>query len=395
MGLSAVNVNVGSSGLGRRPLNKDKISGLLFFNSTLPSGFTTNARVKKAYSLADAEALGIAKGSVNHDVNWYHISEYFRMNPEGELWIGYYAVPGGAYDFSEIPAMMLASNGEIRQLGIHADALTYADTQVTTIQAVIDAMAAEYRQVSVLYAANMNSIVAVTGWNSVVDLRTKTARKVTVVACESGSGYGYTLQQAKSTSISMLGCALGATSKASVEQSIGNPSFFNISDGTECETLCMANGDLVSDLTPAVLGGLKDKGFLVARKYLPDLSGSYFERCPTSISATNDFAFMENNRVVDKAIRGVRAALIPQLNSSVGLKQDGTLTDDAVGYYQDLAQKVLDDMRVAGNISAGKALVNPDQNILSTSTLTVSVQIVPVGIAETIVVNIGLTTSLS
>jgi hypothetical protein len=97
-GLSKVTVNVGKDGLGRRAPNKDKISGLLFFSAALPSGFSSTNRVQKVLTLSDAETLGIAEGSANFDVHWYHISEYFRMNPEGELWLGYFAVPGGTYD---------------------------------------------------------------------------------------------------------------------------------------------------------------------------------------------------------------------------------------------------------------------------------------------------------
>jgi hypothetical protein len=51
-------------------------------------------------------------------------------------------------------------------------------------------------------------------------------------------------------------------------------------------------------------------------------------------------------------------------------------------------------MEADGEISAGQALIDPTQNVLSTSTLTISIKIVPVGIAEEIIVNIGLTTSI-
>lgn len=393
-GLSSVNVVVGASGLGRRPINNDKISGILFFNDTLPSGFSSGARVKKVYSLAEAEGLGIAEASVNHDINWYHISEYFRVNPLGELWIGFFAVPVSTYDFTEITSMMTASTGEIRQLAVYANALTFASAQVTTIQAIVDAQPAAFKQFSVLYSGNMAAITAITGWAAVTDLRTLTARKVTVVIAESGSGAGATLAAAKAYSITAIGAALGAISKASVEQSIGNPANFNISDGIEMELPALANGDLITALTPTALGGLKDKGYLIARKYLPDIAGSYFERCPTAIAATNDYAWIETNRMVDKAIRLIRAALVPQLNGTVLLKSDGTLRDDTVGYYTDLAQTPLTQMEADSEISAGLAQIDPTQNILSTSNLIISVQIVPVGIAETITVNIGLTTNL-
>lgn len=392
-GLSKVTINVGASGLGRRPINKNKISGLLFYNSTPPSGFASTA-VQKVFSLAEAETLGIAQSSSGHGVEWYHISEYFRANPEGELWIGYFAVPGGSYTFAEISTMIIAAGGEIRQLGVYANALTFASTQCTTIQAIWAGLDDAYKQFSILYTANMSAITAVTGWSAVTDLRTLTAKKVSVIISQDGGGAGKALYVSKGYSITTLGAHLGLISKASVEQSVGNPQNFNASDGTELEVLALANGDLITALTSTSLGGLKDKGYTIMRKYAPDISGSYSERVPTAISATDDYAWVEVVRAVDKAIRLIRSVMIPQLQATVAVKADGTLRDDVVGYFQDLAQTPLDQMTADGEISAGLATVDPTQDILSTSTLTVAVAIVPIGIAEQIIVNIGLTTNL-
>lgn len=392
-GLSKVTINVGASGLGRRPINKDKISGLLFFNSTPPSGFASVA-VQKVFSLAEAETLGIAQSSSSHGVEWYHISEYFRINPDGELWIGYFAVPGGSYTFAEIATMAIAANGEIRQMGVYANGLTFASTQLTTIQAIWAAMDDAYKQFSILYAANMSAITAVTGWAGVTDLRTLTAKKVSAVIAQDGGGAGKALYVSKGYSITALGALLGAESKASVEQSVGNPQNFNISDGTELEILALSNGDLITALTSSSLGSLKDKGYTIARKYAPDIAGSYFERVPTAVASTDDYAWLEVVRTVDKVIRLIRAVMIPQLQATVSIKADGTLRDDIVGYFQDLAQTPLDQMAADGEISVGQATVDPTQNILSTSTLTIAVAIIPIGIAEQIVVNIGLTTNL-
>ncbi len=391
-GLSKVTINVGTSGLGRRPPNEDKISGILFFSS-LPSGFASDDRVKKVFSLEEAEDLGITVALF--PVHHYHISEFFRGNPIGELWIGIYAIPGGSYTFAEIESMVKAAAGEIRQLAVYAGALTYATSQVTTIQSVINAIDGDgFKQFSVLYAANMEAITAVSGWSSVGDLRALNARKVTVVAAQDGSGTGAALYVSQSQSITAIGLALGMLSRAAVQESIGYPAAFDLSDGTEMEVPALANGDLWNDLTPTALGGLKDDGYLVALKRLPDYAGSFFERVPTSVPFTNDFAFIENNRVVDKAIRYIRKALIPQLNATLYLNDDGTLRADTVGYFQDLGQDQLDFMIADGEISGGKCLVDPKQDVLSTSELAVTIKILPTAVDEFITVNIGLTTSL-
>lgn len=391
-GLSKVTINVAQGGLGRRAPNNDKISGLLFYNATLPAGFSTTDRVKKVYTLEEAEAFGIAEGSVNHDFLHYHISEYFRIQPEGELWIGIFAVPGGAYDFTEITTMINISGGEIRQLGVCANALTYAATQCATIQAIVDLLDAEGKNFSVLYMANIAATADIT---TLADTRAQDSQKVTVVIAEDGGGRGATMAGTSSTSISAIGAALGATSRAKVSESIGNPANFNMSNGVELETPAYANGQLVSALSTSAQGALKDKGYLILRKYLPKLAGTYFERCPTATLVTSDFAWMEYNRVIDKAIRLVDSVLTPNLNGTLLLNDDGTLQDDTIGYFEDLCKGQLNAMENDGEISASQVLIDPEQDVLSTSNLTVTIKVLPLGVAEFITVNIGFTTSIS
>jgi hypothetical protein len=394
MGLSKITTNVGKDGLGYRAPNKDKISGYLSYMAVLPAGFGVNDRVKKVYSLSEAEALGIAKGSVNHAVHHYHISEFFRMNPEGELWIGCFAVPAGAYDFAEIGTMMMSASAEVRQLGIYAEALAYLPAQVTTIQTVINGLDEAYRNFKVLYAPNNAAVTAVTGWAGLADNRTLNAPDVCVVLAESGSGTGKSLADSNAYSITALGTALGCMSAASVEESIGWVERFNLSNGTEFESVALANGDLITSISSAVLGGLKDKGYLVARKYTPDITGSYFERCPTSVPLTNDLAWMEVGRTLQKAIRGVRSSLAADVQRKLYVNEDGTLRKDTVGYFENKAQKPLTDMEAEGECSAALATVDPTQNVVSTSKLAITIKVVPVGTAETIEINIGLALKL-
>lgn len=391
-GLSKVIINIAGGGLGRRAPNNDKISGLLFFNTNLPSGFSSTDRVKKVYTLEEAEALGIAEDSVNHNFEHYHISEYFRIHPEGELWIGIFAVPAGAYDFTEITTMVNIAQGEIRQLGVCANALTYVNTQAATINAVVALLDAEGKRLSVLYMANITATADIT---TLADTRAQDSEKVTVVIAEDGGGRGAAMAAALATSVSAIGAAIGATSRARVSESIGNPANFNMSNGVELEVPAYANGQLVSAISTSAQGALKDKGYLILRKYLPKLNGTFFERCPTATLVTSDFAWMEYNRVIDKAIRLVDSVLTPQLNATLLLNDDGTLQDDTIGYFEDLCKGQLNAMENDGDISASQVLIDPDQDVLATSNLTVTIKVLPLGIAEFITVNIGFTTSIS
>src|SRR5579859_1751449 len=105
--LSQIVTVLGQTGLGSKAANNYKISGLLTYNASgPPSAFatsgslpsangasTSNANVAYVTSLAQAVALGILQSSGNYEVEYYHISEFFRLNPNGWLYIGIYTTP--------------------------------------------------------------------------------------------------------------------------------------------------------------------------------------------------------------------------------------------------------------------------------------------------------------
>jgi hypothetical protein len=85
---------------------------------------------------------------------------------------------------------------------------------------------------------------------------------------------------------------------------------------------------------------------------------------------------------------------LPDLNAPLVVNSDGTLKDATVSYFEALGQNATDQMEKDGEISASKVTVDPAQDVLTTSQLTVSCKIVPVGVARNIVVNIGFTVSI-
>ena len=89
MALPKITVNRGQGGLGRPLTSKDHISAFImpYNNANLPSGFATDDRIKKVFSVEEAEALGIVEGGANTAVLWYHINQYFAKQPKGELFI--------------------------------------------------------------------------------------------------------------------------------------------------------------------------------------------------------------------------------------------------------------------------------------------------------------------
>jgi hypothetical protein len=337
-------------------------------------------------SITTAVTGGVAsKQAVYH----YHISEYFRVQPKGNLFLGFYAIPS-TYTFEEIETMQTYANvnGAIRQIGVYADGVNFATSQTTTLQAVANNLDVLKMPLSVIYASNITSGTNIT---SLADLNTLSNYKVSVVISQDNGGLGRDLFKATGKSITTLGATLGAVSLASVSEDIAWVGKFNLSNGIELESIGFCNGE--SGLSQNALSGLNDKRYIFLRKF-PNLAGTFFNDSHTAVSVASDYAYIENNRVIDKAIRGVDEALLPSLNSPLRLNSDGTLANSTIVYLESQAVVITDNMVRNAEASAISVSINPSQNVASTSEVVATIDIVPIGVARNIVVNIGFKTSL-
>jgi hypothetical protein len=73
----------------------------------------------------------------------------------------------------------------------------------------------------------------------------------------------------------------------------------------------------------------------------------------------------------------------------------GKLDMHRVKYLEAQGSIALDWMMRNGELSGYKVTIDPDQNVLSTSAISVTVQLVPVGVARVITVTVGFVTKLS
>ena len=115
----------------------------------------------------------------------------------------------------------------------------------------------------------------------------------------------------------------------------------------------------------------------------------------TSTAVTSDYSTIENNRTIDKATRGVRTFVLPSLNSPLTINEDGTLAEETIQNFKAAAESPLESMEIDGEVSAFEVLIDPAQNVLSTSKLVITIKIIPRGVARFIEINIGFTVALS
>ncbi|GAG18593.1 unnamed protein product, partial [marine sediment metagenome] len=83
-------------------------------------------------------------GGVGSDISimYYHISEFFRLQPKGLLWFGIYDEAGGL-NTQDIEDIAVYANGDIRQMAVYLKT-DYTSSDLNAIQGQIDVLQAEY-----------------------------------------------------------------------------------------------------------------------------------------------------------------------------------------------------------------------------------------------------------
>jgi hypothetical protein len=317
------------------------------------------------------------------------------MQPQGVLYVGMFAVPG-AYTYTEVTTLQSFANGTIRQVGIYkkATALAANGADLTALDTVCKANVGLHKEIYGILGADIS---AVTDLTTLYDMSQLTANLAMLNISQDGGALGAFLYATVGKSITNLGAMLGAASLAKVSESIAWPQKFNISNGTENDIIAFANGQLYSTLTETnenLLTSLQNYRYVFLRKFV-GFAGSYFNDDLTAIAESSDYSHRNNVATIQKATRGVYAGLVPFLSSPVVLNADGTLSAGTIAAIEIAAESPLSQMVRDGELSAQQVVVNPVQNVVSTGLLVVTINLVPIGTARNIQVNIGFNVSIN
>jgi hypothetical protein len=373
--LNDVVINKLSGGLGRRTPEQDMVSGLLFDGAAtakLPLD-----KVELLASLDDAETYGITEDlDVEGQSVYYQIQQFFRMNPSGDLYImktaatSYDNIAGKARNMQE------KANGNIRQMAIiYSGATTFAQTQAAVLKAKTETELAynDYMPFEVILEGK--------GFDAATapSLEGSAATNVSVVVAMD-------LEKAtKYTNSAAVGLALGAISKAKVSENIAWIEKFNLT-GEGFAKAGFVGGKEIKTLV--TLETLNKNRYIFAKTHT-GLPGVYFNDSHTCTVSTSDFAYVENNRTINKATRLLRTALLPKLASPVLVDIDGKLPQSVSKSFEGLCRSALEGMVANQEVSAFDVYVDPKQNILATSELKVKAEITPIGTARKILVDLG------
>lgn len=366
---------------------EDHVSGLIAYlaEGEIPDGFKT-AHVQAVSTLDAVEALGIRADAESWGVKvlHYQLEEMFRVNPGISLYVGIFT-KGGSYKFTEIKTVQNFAGGRIRQMALWCGDKEFSKDDVTAIEGVADALDAENAPLSVLYAPKVAAVKSLPS-----DVAGANQSRVSVVIAQAGSGTGAELfADAANTetknSVSAVGVVLGLLSSAAVHQSIGWVKNFP----TGVNVPAFGDGTLYRDLDKALVEQL-DKGRYLFFVTHVGQAGSYVNDSHTMDAETSDYAMIESVRTMDKAVRGIRTYLIPELGGNVYIDAEtGKMQAYSVSHLETTANKALEDMEKAGELSGYKVEIDPEQDVLGTGEVEIVIRQVAVGVMRRIKVKIG------
>jgi len=376
MALPDVTFQIIQGGLAGVAPGEDHVSAIVEQGIAAPTGFG-GAKAKLVRSATEAESLGVTATGTYVGVH-YQVSEFFRVQPEGELWIMFQVQLN-----SEVVEL---SGGKVRQVAIILDDIA----DVTSVaQAAATAAAAMHAPFYVVCGYLPDTYTN----GSETDLASLQADDVCVVAFGDFDNNGAQVASDLGEDYTpAVGAVLGAISRTAVGNSYAWKRTGELSDGRELDRIALPNGD---EATVSQITGLHTKRYVVGRKYFGS-AGTYAVASPSATAATRDIKSTERARVMHKAKRLIYTALSNEINGRVEVDAEtGKLATGSVAFYEQLANGALDVMLSNGEISGRSNFVDPDQDILSTPILKVRTQIVPIGIAESIEVEIGFSLELA
>ncbi|MBR2881420.1 MAG: DUF2586 family protein [Prevotella sp.] len=394
--------------IGRTAPGEDHVSGLLFILPSADTQFIKKAADRNATfaigpdTLKDEERFENDAAPFYEIVN-YHVDEAFRANPAISLYLRMVLLT--TTDTStvgtQIQTMQRDCGGRLRQIAV-IDCLNNVETSVNPLimsqmQRAIEACDTELNApLSVLYSPIKG---ATSSDGQSVSQFPPNSTSDAVIACEGVSVLiGADLGDERSRAIfgtfgsypGIGGLALGLLSAAGVHESIGWVKKFP----TGITTPGFVTGEAYTALNNALIEELDAAGYIFPVTY-PGVAGVYLNDSHVMTAPTDDYAHIENVRTMDKAVRGIRAALTPELGGNIYIDAStGKMQPYTVEHLKTVAGRTLENMEKAGELSGYAVEIDPEQNVLATSTVDIKIKKVDVGVMRNIRLSIGNVTAL-
>lgn len=358
-------------------------------NSGTPYAVTVSA------TFAGTLTQNVVAGTVSYYSLWYyHISEYFRLFPEGTLWVG---IISASSSFVETQTLQTASGSQLRQIGIFDNSSSRGSA--ANITGTITQLGAAVRlkqKTAPFYAIYSPNISGVADLSTLTDQNFNTSKEVQTVISQDGAASGALLYVTSGMTVGHVGVKLATRAKARCSASDAQPDsiLFNISDGVENDTVSFGNGQLLSVVSDNLVSQLDSFRYTFVRKFGSTVVGSYWTGNKSCIDNRSQYANSNDMMTYNKISRILYSSLIPQLNSELIFNEDGTLRSYTIDYFQDLCEDSVTAEMITGFgalplISGIKVVIDAAQKVKQTENFQIQASYIQNGIARKITVDLG------
>lgn len=392
----------------------DGISGLIIATPK-PEG-TEYGKVLELFNLTDALNLEITSLFDEYQgVHLYrHISEYFRIAGEGQKL--YLMLVPGTVTMQEIcedtdnqyaKKILIEAKGEIKQLAIGVNARTPQLYLNGLPLEVYNSIALAQALAEWAYTFHFPCQILLEGYDyqgsaaSAANLRNLSvqAPKVSIVIGQDWNYADAFTNQAQK--LADIGTALGTVAACRINQNMGENESFNLSDALRAVWLVpglsshQKNKEVFSDLQT-----LENKGYIFGVTYT-GLAGVRWNNDHTCTPIIRDAEGNVNEhtiaygRTLDKAVRLLRIALLPEVKKSHPINpKTGLLPIGVIKNFEGIGNTVLGDMVNRKEITDGRMIVDPTSDLIIAKLLKSAFEISPFGVIGGIFGTINLKTNL-
>lgn len=366
-----------------------------------------NGKAVRLIQVKDIEDLRITE---SYDANnkllvHHHVSEFFRMAPEGTLYFLPLAKNATIANAVTATLPVLKANPEIKGVGLFGFAEATLATAITTANTLQSTLVNEVKKSGVLLDCVLmeSGTGGATALNAYPDLSTATAENVSVII---GQDPAIANLETEYKNYSAIGTALGSLAVRKISENLGSTSienkpndkkssvFYSLTDaatGMFTDASLATNGQKVSELSNEQLKDLVDKGYILIASYV-GASGMYFSGSSTCTSKTSKYSTIENNAVWNGAARLIREALAPYIKGKV--KKDpatGYIRSTTIAHWERVATKAcIERLEAENEISGGEIYISPKQKPNADNPVKISVTVVSDEIVHSFEVDLSL-----
>ncbi|MDB0601076.1 DUF2586 family protein [Tenacibaculum maritimum] len=388
-GLPKVTINVNNDRLGGSTQTADGIAAMVLTGASV-TGKVQVGETIQVFSLNDAKAKGISETGTNAYA-YKQVKQFYDEAKDGaELWLMLVAATVTMEDMAD-PTKAYAkkvlddAKGTIRLLGLSrksAIGVTVAngldadvDKAVTKAQLLIKGYESKYKEASVIVdGKDFNGNVG-----DLKNYKEASNEFVSVLTANT--------DKSKNAAVGLL---LGRLAKDPVMR---NPA--RVKSGALPVTEgYFTNGEPIESIEDS-WDAIHDKGYIFLRSFV-GRAGYFFTDAPTCTVASNDLNDVPRVRTIYKARRIAYNTFVNELLDEIPLERNGKIAPAIIKSWQALVDNAIStQMTQNGEISGVRTSIDPNQDVLGTNQIKVTLSILPVGTAKYITVALGFTTRLT